>query len=1013
MATAGYDTGIEQVIGAAKGSVLSLRVTHMGPEHLDFAGLIRARALGEATPDAVVLHDNQPLMYVLDYRQRALPTPENVQHLIQLMAMRSDAPYVAVLRPGAVEVFSVSDGQDAPDSILREDTAGTATVMARLIANVAPGKSTRTTHELMLELLNAATDHLMSTQAIPGLEALAMVGRALFVRFLGDRKILPAAKPFLGVHLLRDCFATAEAAAATCAWLDETFNGDLLPLPDHGSAAYFAPFERYAEASPLSALTAIIRGEKPLGDGAYQGRFSWGDLHFSYIPVSLLSQVYEQYVHRFEVRRAKKDSVYYTPRHIAEYMVDHSFSMLGSDAHTARVLDVTSGGGVFLLAAFRRLVRAHWAFTGKQPVTRDIRHILNHQLVGMDINPAARRLSALALYLTALELDPRTEKLKNLRFDALDGNVLIAAEYWLDPATGTHPGSLAAEAVEKYGAQFDLVVGNPPWTAGSTKSEKRAFEHAMSQSMAKRGITFTGNPDGVPDLPFLWRATEMAKPNAVIALALHGRLLLKTSPQGHAARRQIFEGMDVSYVLNGMELRNTKVWPKIAAHFCLLFAHNRSARPTSTFYAVTPVEDRGLNRAGRVRIDSRDAWTSDPGMVERSPALFKTLAKGNALDVELIDQVQSRGYSTLKALLEQEGLPFKKGYQTQMTGSTQKAGFLRGMRMMPKAPDADWPVVPVSTLERFQDRIVHRKRRAANYRAPLVLLRESPSSKPGRQLAMLALEDVAYSESYIGISCVNASNPLLTAIYLHTLLNSRFFLYFQLMTSAKFGCERSAVQKSDVDEFPVPQLQSLLVAPGGPIGPRGRRAAERQVRLRNNLMQIESVLLAAVEQGSDPIESTATLREAFVSDLYQLTPADLQLIDDRLAMGLPFKEVTTRAMRPVTNAQAQAYAAQLAEVLAPFAEQPVTVKPFTQDESAPWRFLQVAAQESARLPAASQLLAAIAGGDLLDCTLVELPQAGSLLVGILNQRRFWTATAARTFALDLIKRQHPVLSAAS
>jgi hypothetical protein len=91
----------------------------------------------------------------------------------------------------------------------------------------------------------------------------------------------------------------------------------------------------------------------------------------------------------------------------------------------------------------------------------------------------------------------------------------------------------------------------------------------------------------------------------------------------------------------------------------------------------------------------------------------------------------------------------------------------------------------------------------------------------------------------------------------------------------------------------------------------------------------------------------------------------------------------------------------------------VTVKPFTQDESAPWRFFQVAAQEGAKLPAASQLLAAIAGGDLLDCTLVELPQAGSLLVGILNQRRFWTATAARTFALDLIKRQHPLLSATS
>lgn len=368
------------------------------------------------------------------------------------------------------------------------------------------------------------------------------------------------------------------------------------------------------------------------------------------------------------------------------------------------------------------------------------------------------------------------------------------------------------------------------------------------------------------------------------------------------------------------------------------------------------------------------------------------------------------GYPTLKALLDEQGLPFTKGYQTQMTDSTQKAGFLRGMRMMPKAPDADWPVVPVASLDRFSDRIVHRRRREANYRAPLVLLRESPSSKPNRQLAMLALDDVAYSESYIGISCVNASNPLLMAIYLHTLLNSRFFLYFQLMTSAKFGCERSAVQKSDADEFPVPSLDSLLAAPSQATGPRACRAAERQARLREALAQIESALVAAVEAGQDPVEATAPLAEGFVRELYQLTPADLQLIEDRLSMGLPFKETTTRAMHPVTNTQATAYAAQLGDVLAPFAGASLTVKAFTQDESAPWRFLQVTADKNAALPAASQLLAAIAGGDLLDCTLVELPHTGSLMVGILNQRRFWTATAARTFALDLIKRQHPVLS---
>jgi hypothetical protein len=219
------------------------------------------------------------------------------------------------------------------------------------------------------------------------------------------------------------------------------------------------------------------------------------------------------------------------------------------------------------------------------------------------------------------------------------------------------------------------------------------------------------------------------------------------------------------------------------------------------------------------------------------------------------------------------------------------------------------------------------------------------------------------------------------------------------------------VQKSDVDEFPIPPLDSILTAPSPASGPRARRAAERQERLRALLATIEQSLLRSMEAGAEAVADTAELGETFVRELYQLTPADVQLIDDRLAMGLPFKETATRAMRPVTNAEAAGFATHLAEVLAPFAARPLNIEAFTQAASAPWRFLQITAGHGAPLPPASQLLAAIAGGDLLDCTLVELPHARALMVGILNQRRFWTATAARTFALDLIKRQHPVLTA--
>ena len=59
-------------------------------------------------------------------------------------------------------------------------------------------------------------------------DAISLVGRALFTRFLGDRDLLPASmsQPETAARL----FDTRDTAEKTSEWLDDKFNGDLLPL---------------------------------------------------------------------------------------------------------------------------------------------------------------------------------------------------------------------------------------------------------------------------------------------------------------------------------------------------------------------------------------------------------------------------------------------------------------------------------------------------------------------------------------------------------------------------------------------------------------------------------------------------------------------------------------------------------------------------------------------------------------------------------------------------------------
>lgn len=281
-------TGADDVVS------FSLANTTLAPEHLDFLGLVQARSRQEPTPDAVVLSDGQPLLYLWDLRHQPTHDAQAWRRDMERPALRSDAPYVALLRPGVAQIYALGQARDEGSAPVLEDAELPPGLLAKLALGDVPDRQDGvSTHDLMLELLNVVTEELIQLRGVSSAEALALVGRALFLRFLHDRGILADVDPMPGVRRFTDCLSTPAQAAASSRWLDETFNGDLLTLPRGGSVACFRQLQIIDGTSALDDLSAIIRGDKPMGDGAYQTHFSWNDLHFAYIPVGLLSQVYE------------------------------------------------------------------------------------------------------------------------------------------------------------------------------------------------------------------------------------------------------------------------------------------------------------------------------------------------------------------------------------------------------------------------------------------------------------------------------------------------------------------------------------------------------------------------------------------------------------------------------------------------------------------------------------------------------------------------------------------------
>lgn len=306
----------------------------------------------------------------------------------------------------------------------------------------------------------------------------------------------------------------------------------------------------------------------------------WDYLDFSQIPVGVLSQAYEGYLRSHRSKDQKQQSGYYTPRAIAEVLVRGALVALQPEgsAHKARILDPAVGGGVFLITAFRQLVAERWTATGVRPDTGELRNILYGQLTGFDIDEAALRFAALGLYLSAIELDPSPEPVEKLRFQNLRDQVLWKMGDLNKGDANARLGSLGPLVGPEHNGRYDIVVGNPPWTGAKRLDGWPQVRDRVAQIAKERlGSEYPAPPipNEVPDLAFLWRTMQWCRDGGRISFALSARMLFQQGDGMPVARAAVFSALDVTAVVNGSDLRKTKVWPSISAPFCLLFACNR------------------------------------------------------------------------------------------------------------------------------------------------------------------------------------------------------------------------------------------------------------------------------------------------------------------------------------------------------------------------------------------------------------------------------------------------------
>ena len=980
--------------GARKEWIRDLRGTP-SVELLPYLDLmLRVRATGRLTPDAVIEVGDHPVAYALD--ARTSDATSELPLVRRSLAYRADAPFLLVLEPGKLTVYGLTL-QDVlanrgPIFSVSSDEENASSALRRLTTYPFPGMTeadARAVEDQLYELLTKTVKSIIDAR-VERNDAISLVGRALFARFLVDRLILTsdswsdvaprAEKP-------EQFFSSAENAAATCKWLDATFNGDLLPLSFRITKQSFAAMD----PAVLHALSSVMLRKSDVQLSMSFGT-TWGDFDFAHVPVGLLSQVYERESEYWNPAKRHDTSVYYTPRRIAEYMVREVFANAArsrKNVHELRVLDPAVGGGVFLVASFRELVASWWRANGRAPRTSELRTILYKQLAGFDISEPALRLTALSLYLTALELDLDPKPLDALGFKPLRDKVLFNVRD--DENDARVLGSLSAASDTGHLGRYDLVIGNPPWT--NLEKETAAVADQVIGKIVSERLDVEPRefhlPDGNPDIAFVWKATQWAKSDGWIAFALHARLLFKTSEKGRDARIKLFEAIEVTGVLNGAAMRNTLVWPEVAAPFCVLFARNRKPTDESAFYFVSPVQEP-QNDDGRMRVDYASAQPVALSYLRRSPDALKALFRGTALDVAALNRVRSSAAIEIATYWKNHRLETGQGYQIG-TSEEQDAKELHGLPdLAGQIPES--VLLDVASLQPFTRERLHRWRRRAIYRAPLVLVKKSPPAAPEAVRASCAFTDIAYHEQLFGYSTHGHAHAEMLAKYVALLINSDFFLWYVLMTSGEFGVERESLHKLDIDRFPIVPFE---VVPDG---------------LRAQVPALFDLLVANTADSSARVT-------AWACDVYGLPESDRDVIVDTLSVALPFRASINRAQAHPTNEEKQAFATMLRDILAPFSTavgRPLQVRLLSADAESQWEAIVVSA---GRIPLTEEITTkhldrVLKKADETGASLVVLPlkDQPALIAAVLAQYRYWTKTRARLCGLDFLQEHVDVFN---
>lgn len=652
--------------------------------------------------------------------------------------------------------------------------------------------------------------------------------------------------------------------------LRQDFNGDLFVAP--------CSFEETNNNIPLtrSHLTILSRfhsGHVHMDSGQY--RF-WG-YNFKYIPIELISAVYDRFLKECDSDR-RHQGAYYTPMFLADTVISQLWDTLSPEIKdSGQFLDPACGSGIFLVRSFQRLCE-HWRKVKNVQIIpwNNLLSILS-RLQGWDINGSAVHVAVFSLYLALLEevSPPQLRELKK------QGKML-------PPLWGRNLCNLDFFDDQTEGVKLDVLIGNPPWTS------RRGPNRSSIKWCDKQQLPMPGKEAA---WAFVWKSLQHLESGGTVAFILPTMGFLHNYADSTvAARNRFLDDAHIFRIINFADLRFQLFTEAVRPASLVIFSGAGRSTSTYRFDYWTPKADLNLKARRLITLSNADKSTISTHMAQKDPRIFKKrlwmsapeeklfnyfskLPKLSALVTEYDALTRRKGSFEGKWIIGQGFIPANTHRLTDPNYRYQHSTIVATTPYLSTTDFRSFfayeKLFDYEELSPWENSAVYRKGFEKGFEGPRVLIPRGISTRLMRLCAAFFEKPLTFQHSVQAIVCPNGEER--RAKILTALLNSKVALWFAFHGTASFGSERPEIGLSELLTLPFPSPDDM------PEVNRSQRAEKRLV----------SWVDKTIRDRDTPFDLQTNEREVFtkldrlVYDFFCLSEAEIMLINDTVEKVIP------------------------------------------------------------------------------------------------------------------------------